>query len=52
MAAPRRRQAQKLTMATDPARITTPDLHRIIQEATDGRIAPMDFVLALHSHLP
>jgi uncharacterized radical SAM superfamily Fe-S cluster-containing enzyme len=32
------------------ARITTPDLHRIVDEATGGRIAPKDFVPSPVAH--
>jgi uncharacterized radical SAM superfamily Fe-S cluster-containing enzyme len=32
------------------ARITTPDLHRIVQEATEGRIGPKDFVPSPVAH--
>lgn len=32
------------------ARITTPDLHRIVEQATDGRIGPKDFVPSPVAH--
>jgi len=32
------------------ARITTPDLHRIVEKATDGRIGPKDFVPSPVAH--